>query len=305
MKVTILGGGGFIGTHLSRKLVETGFDVRVFGRRFLSSSHLRGAEIYEGDFNDQTVLATAIQGAEVVIHLIHATFPTVANVEMVADLERSVIGSVRLLSSAKDQGVRRVLFISSGGTVYGPTTKALIDEDHPTNPISAYGINKLTIEKYVSLHETLFGLEGFNLRIANPYGPLQTGRRQQGLIPTVFSRIAAGKPITIFGDGSETRDYVFIEDVADAIARIATYDGPERCFNIGSAQPGKSILEVVSAVEAVTGIEAKLEFGPPRAFDVRSNVLDCTRLMRETGWLPKTPFEAGVARTVQWLESFA
>lgn len=305
MRVTVLGGGGFIGTHLSRTLVEAGFDVRVFGRHFLSRSHLRGAEIYEGDFNDQTVLATAIQGAEVIIHLIHATFPTVANVEMVADLERSVIGSVRLLSSAKDQGVRRVLFISSGGTVYGPTSKTLIDEDHPTNPISAYGINKLTIEKYVSLHETMFGLEGFNLRIANPYGPLQTGRRQQGLVPTVFSRISAGKPITIFGDGSQTRDYVFIEDVADAIARIVTYDGPQRCFNIGSAQPGKTILEVVGAIEAVSGMQAKLEFVPQRAFDVRSNVLDCTRLVRETGWRPKTPFDVGVARTVQWLESLA
>lgn len=305
MKVIVLGGGGFIGSHLSQKLINAGFEVRVFGRHFLSRPHLQGAEIYEGDFNDQAVLATAIEGMEVVIHLIHATFPTVANVEMVADLERSVIGSVRLLKSSKDQGVRRVLFISSGGTVYGPTRKALIDEDHPTNPISAYGINKLTIEKYVSLHETMFGLEGFNLRIANPYGPLQTGRRQQGLIPTVFSRISAGKPITIFGDGSETRDYVYIEDVAEAIARIIAYDGHQRCFNIGSAQSGKTILDVVNAIETITGLQAKLEFGPTRSFDVRSNVLDCTRLMRETGWLPKTGFDDGVAQTVRWLEALA
>ncbi len=305
MRTAILGAGGFIGTHLTRRLVADGYAVRAFGRHFLSRPHLDGAEIFEGDFNDQTVLSTAIEGAEIVIHLIHATFPTVANIEMIADLERSVAGSVRMLNAAKAQGVRRVLFLSSGGTVYGPTVRCPISEEHPTNPISAYGINKLAIEKYVALHETMFGLEGFVMRLANPYGPLQTGSRQQGLIPTVFSRMAAGQPITIFGDGSETRDYVFIDDVADAVARLVTYEGAQRCFNIGSGGAGKSIRDVVTAIEAATGLPAKIEFRPRRAFDVQSNVLDCGRLMRETGWSPQTPFDQGVARTVEWLKDRA
>ena len=305
MRTAILGAGGFIGTHLTRRLVADGYAVRAFGRHFLSRPHLHGAEIFEGDFNDQTVLSTAIEGAEIVIHLIHATFPTVANIEMIADLERSVAGSVRMLNAAKAQGVRRVLFLSSGGTVYGPTVRCPISEEHPTNPISAYGINKLAIEKYVALHETMFGLEGFVMRLANPYGPLQTGSRQQGLIPTVFSRMAAGQPITIFGDGSETRDYVFIDDVADAVARLVTYEGAQRCFNIGSGGAGKSIRDVVTAIEAATGLPAKIEFRPRRAFDVQSNVLDCGRLMRETGWSPQTPFDQGVARTVEWLKDRA
>lgn len=167
---------------------------------------------------------------EVVIHLIHATFPTVANVEMVADLERSVIGSVRLLKSSKDHGVRRVLFISSGGTVYGPTTKALIDEDHPTDPISAYGINKLTIEVCLTPRNHVWPRR-LQSSDRQPYGHVTDRKDASKASYRRFSlAFLRESNRSIFGDGSETRDYVYIEDVAEAIARIIAYDGPQRCF---------------------------------------------------------------------------
>lgn len=160
MRAVVLGGGGFIGTNVCRKLVSQGYEVRAFGRHFVDSRALVGAEIIQGDFNDETVVATALQGADVIIHSIHATFPPAANVEMAADVTRSVVGTIRLLEAARASGVRKIIFFSSGGTVYGTPLSSPINESHPTNPIGAYGVNKLMIEKYVSIFEHLYGIAG-------------------------------------------------------------------------------------------------------------------------------------------------
>ncbi|MCM2505946.1 NAD-dependent epimerase/dehydratase family protein [Aureimonas altamirensis] len=305
MTVTVLGGGGFIGTHVSHGLVKSGFDVRVFGRHFLDRSLLAGAELFEGDFNDETVLATALQDTDIIIHLIHATFPTVANVEMIADIERSVMGSVRMLEAARANGVKRIIFFSSGGTVYGPTAQTPISETAATNPIGAYGINKLAIEKYVALFERLHGIEGFVLRLANPFGPLQTGRRQQGLIPNVYSKIKNYRKVPIYGDGSNIRDYIYIDDVVSSVHRIIEYNGYERCFNVGSATRGKTIIDVVKSIENSCGVRADLEFLPSRSFDVPENVLCCQRLIDQTNWRPTVAFDTGIERTIRWLENHA
>ncbi|WP_407179662.1 NAD-dependent epimerase/dehydratase family protein [Bradyrhizobium sp. STM 3562] len=302
MKVVVLGGGGFIGTHLCRQLVKAGFEVSAFGRSFLNLRALKGVNVITGDFSDETILATAIHGAEIVYHLIHATLPNIANIEMVADIQKSVVGTVRMLEAAVSNGVSRVVFVSSGGTIYGPTNNVPITEDHPTNPIGAYGINKLAIEKYVQLFERLHGLRGFSVRLANPFGPLQTGIRHQGLIPTVVRQMIRDKPVTIFGDGSNVRDYVYIDDAISALISLGNYQGQLRNFNVGGSDGGKSILQIVSAIESALGQKAKLEFAPARTFDVPMSILCCERIKRETGWKPVVPFVTALRETIDWLK---
>jgi UDP-glucose 4-epimerase len=298
----VLGAGGFRGPYLCRRLIASGARVRAFGRQFLFPRELEGADLFQGDFSDPLALAAAIEGHEIVFHLVHATTPQSANRDMIGDVQRSVVSSLALLDISRTLGVKRIVFVSSGGVIYGPGTLIPTPEIAPTEPISAYGVSKLAIEKYLALHEHLHGLDYRVLRVANPFGPYQLPRKHQGIIAALISRALNDESIEIWGDGSVVRDYIFVTDVIDALDAAASDQSGTRIFNIGTGQ-GRSLREVIVAIERQLGQTLRIEWKPARPVDVPTSVIAVERAREVLGWAPKTSFEEGLKETIAWWRS--
>jgi UDP-glucose 4-epimerase len=296
----VLGGGGFIGTNLCRRLVAAGHRVRAFGRRCLFPDDLPGVEWHQGNFAEPGSVAAGIQGFDIVFHLIHATMPQPANLDMAGDLQNNVVPSIALLDLCRRFAVKRVIFVSSGGTVYGCPQQIPTPETAPTLPICAYGISKLAIEKYLALYEYLHDLDYRVLRIANPFGPFQTTLKDQGVIAALIARGLNGKPIEIWGDGSVVRDFVFVDDVVEALRKAAMdHRGGERIFNIGSGK-GRSLREVIRAIEDRLGTGLRIAWKPGRPIDVPVSVVAIDRAREGLDWVPTTSFESGLEQTIEW-----
>ena len=295
----VLGAGGFLGTNLCRWLVASGARVRAFGRRFLFPRELEGADLFQGDFSDPLALAAAIENHDVVFHLVHATTPQLANQDMVGDVQRSIVSSLVLLDISRRLGVKRIVFVSSGGVVYGPAELIPTPETAPTDPISAYGVSKLAIEKYLALYEHLHGLDYRVLRVANPFGPFQLPHKNQGIVAALISRALNDESIDIWGDGTVVRDYIFVGDVIAALAAAATDQSGTRIFNIGTGQ-GRSLREVIAAIERQLGQTVQIEWKPARPVDVPTSVMAVDRAREVLGWVPKTSFEEGLRETIAW-----
>jgi len=295
----VLGGGGFIGVNLCRRLASAGFRVRAFGRRCLFPEALDKVEWYQGDFSDGAALAAAIESFDTVFHLVHTTTPQSANLDMIGDIEKNVIASLSLLEIARKLGVRRIVYVSSGGTVYGRPQQIPTPEDASTEPITAYGISKLAIEKYFALYEHLHGLDYRVLRVTNPFGPFQIPIKNQGLIAALVSRAIRNEAIEIWGDGSVVRDFIFVDDVVDALVAAANDRSEGRLFNIGSGQ-GRSVSEVISTIELCLDTKLAIDWKPARAVDLPVSIIAVDRAKDILGWVPKTSFEAGLEKTIEW-----
>jgi UDP-glucose 4-epimerase len=186
--------------------------------------------------------------------------------------------------------VKKIIFLSSGGTVYGKANFLPITESHLTNPCCSYGIHKLTIEKYLALFFQLYGLDYTILRASNPYGPHQNIGRNQGLIATTINRIQNGLPLEVWGDGSVIRDYLHVQDLVSAGIRVLNYEGPHKIFNISSGK-GRSINEVIQIISKQMGKKAKIIHLAERGFDVESNILSNELAKNELGWMPLMSIE--------------
>jgi UDP-glucose 4-epimerase len=296
----VLGGGGFIGTNLCRRLAASGHRVRAFGRLCRFPAQLEGIEWYQGDFADADSVAAAIETFDIVFHLVHGSMPQAANLAMAADVQRNIIPSITLLDLCGKLGVKRVIFSSSGGTVYGAARQIPTPESAPTDPICAYGISKLAIEKYLRLYGHLHALDFRVLRIANPFGPFQIPWKGQGFVAAAISRGLGGQPIEIWGDGSVVRDFVYIDDVIDAFEATMSTNADDRVFNIGSGN-GRSLREVVAAIEALLSRKLSIKWAPARPIDIPVSVVAIDRAKSMLGWQPKTSFETGLRRTVEWI----
>jgi UDP-glucose 4-epimerase len=295
----VLGGGGFIGTHLCLRLADRAGRLRVFGHQSTPPPALEGLEWFSGDIADERALSAALKGFDTVFHLVNATTPATANRDKIGDVRANVLSTLSLLEACLAQGVRRVVFASSGGTVYGPTAVIPTDEDAACWPITAYGVSKLAIERYLHLYEYLHGLQYRVLRISNPFGPYQRVAGQQGVIAAFIQRILAGRPIEVWGDGTVRRDFLYVADVAEAFERAALHEGPERIFNVGSGV-SRSLNEVIAALADVTGVPIMVSRYAGRAVDVPVSALDVSRAEQSLGWRPTTSFMDGLARTVNW-----
>jgi UDP-glucose 4-epimerase len=192
-----------------------------------------------------------------------------------------------------------LIFISSGGAVYGEPKQIPISENHFTNPISHYGVGKLSIEKFLYVYGREVGLDYLILRLSNPYGPHQETKRGQGLIPKIIRSALSDKPLEVWGDGSSIRDFIYVEDAVDAICRALSYQGERRILNIGSGQ-GHSIIDLISEVESQLNLRIAVEFSPSRSLDVPINVLDVSVALSELEWSAKTGLREGLRKTIEW-----
>ncbi len=311
MRCLVLGGGGFLGTHLVESLAAAGHAVLSFDRSAaavhspLTSLHANPPgtiETFSGDFLSKDDLTRALEGVEVCYHLVSTTIASTSNADPMFDVGTNVMGTLRMLDFAVAAGIKRIVFASSGGTVYGIPRSVPITEDHPTQPISSYGITKLTIEKYLHLYHVLHGLDYVALRLANPYGERQRLVAQQGAVAVFLGRVMRGEEIEIWGDGEAVRDFVYVGDVVDALVAAAEpLRTEERVLNIGSGC-GYSLNQILDAIETVTGRPARRRYAPGRVFDVPVNVLDIAAAGRSLGWAPRVRLETGLRRFADWIE---
>jgi UDP-glucose 4-epimerase len=296
----VLGAGGFIGSHLCLALAQAGAHVHGFGHR-PTLPGTPAMRYTQAEFTDLPALTQAVQGAEIVFHLLGGINLDASARDPIADLMVNTVASVRLFERCRQAGVRKIIYVSSGGTVYGVPKSLPIREADATDPISAYGINKLMVEKYLQLAAHQGGAQGLSLRVANPFGEFQSPYRRQGLIAALIATIQAGRPVEIWGDGRVVRDYLYAGDVAAALLAAADYDGPAQVLNIGSGV-GRSVLEVLESVCEVLGQRpVEVIHQPARAADVPVNVLDIEAAQRALGWAPQTGWLDGLRRSAAWL----
>ncbi len=303
VRCLVLGAGGFLGHALCAALQEHGAVIHAYGRSLAASPPGGGASWTEATFEDGPALAAALRGQEVVFHLLGSSLPESSNHDPAADVVAQVVPSILLLERCRDAGVRKVVFASSGGTVYGIPAVVPTPEGAGTAPITAYGINKLMIERYLELFRHLHGLDYHVLRIANPYGPGQSPFKKQGVVAAMLHRALSGFALELWGTGEVTRDFIHVDDVSSAFMAAARYDGPYRTMNVGSGQ-GRSLNQLVADVRGVLGrpaLEVVRKGG--RAADVPVSVLD-TRLIRgETEWRPGVEWLDGLAGTAGWMQA--
>jgi UDP-glucose 4-epimerase len=304
--VTVLGGGGFLGSAIVDELLAEGHRVRVLERPHNRPHRAFGpdeaVEWLPGDCRETADLRTALQDASAVVHLAWSTRPKSSNDQPIFDVESNVVASLQLLEEMRTQGIRKLLFASSGGTVYGPPIHTPIEEDHPHQPTTSYGITKLTVEKYLLLAKQLHGLRPVILRMANPYGERQRVEGAQGVVAAFLKCALAGEPIEIWGDGTVIRDFLHVADVSKACGAALRYEGEESVFNIGSGS-GTSLNALVQLLSELLGRELEVIHRPGRSFDVKSNVLCCQRARRALNWEPSIGMAEGLRRTLDWLRA--
>jgi len=305
MKCLVLGGGGFLGSHLSDVLLKNGYAVRIFDRRNLERYRTFAAEEniewVEGDFINQEELSAAVVGCDIVYHLISTTLPKSSNDNPIYDVETNVVGTLHLLEAARREKIKKIIFISSGGTVYGVPESVPIREDHPANPICSYGITKLAIEKYLYMYHVLHGLDYCVLRLANPFGERQRATAAQGAVAVFLDKALKGETIEIWGDGSVVRDYIYVHDAVEAMVKTIDYTGNQRLFNIGSGK-GQSINEILDVIESLLGRSVERKYTTGRLLDVPSNILNIEQAGRCLQWLPASGFRQGLKQTLAWMK---
>lgn len=306
-KILITGGAGFIGSHVADGYLAMGHDVVVVDD--LSTGHRHNlderARLIQADLTDAAELGRilASERPQIVNH--HAAQKSVrVSVEDPAEDARiNVIGSLRLLELCRRQGVGRVIFVSTGGAIYGEAEQVPTPEEYPAWPVSPYGIAKLSVEHYLFYYGEQFNLPYVVLRYANVYGPRQDPHGEAGVVSIFVERLLAGRDCTIYGDGGQTRDYVYVGDVVQAnISALA--DSVRGTYNIGTATE-ISVNELYRQLQAVMSVERAAQYAPPRTGEQRRSAVDIRKAMREMNWRPQVSLQDGLVRTVEYFRSRA
>jgi UDP-glucose 4-epimerase len=303
-KIVVTGGAGFIGSHVVDAYVAAGHEVIVVdnlrtGKR--ENVH-RGARLVEMDLLDPALADLfRAEKPEVVNH--HAANPSVSLSvrEPLFDARQNILATLNVLEAAHQAGVAQVIYISSGGAMYGNPEYLPADEDHPSNPVSPYALSKHTGERYARIYGLERGQQWISLRYANVYGPRQDPLGEAGVIAIFCQNLLDGKAPEIHWDGQQTRDFVYVGDCARANL-LALEASENRAYNVGTGV-GTSINELFSTLLEVTGQDVTPRRGPRRPGDARDSYLDCTRIEHDLGWVPEVGLREGLAQTWDWFRS--
>ncbi len=295
-KRIVLIGAGFIGKHLVRSLLLTSHSLRILDRNACPAEFAGRLEWVQGNFHDRAMLDQILAGADLVYHLVSSTVPGDLHVDVARELHENVVGSLGAVEACIAHGVRRLVFASSA-SVYGVQERFPITENAPTWPISAHGIHKLAVEKFLWLAHLEHGLDVRIIRLANPYGPGQSITGRQGFVAIAIGCLLRGEALTLRDGGRMVRDFIYIEDAAEALANAGIRDGLPSVLNIGAGE-GHSLLEVVSLIEHFTGCTLKVAEAPPRQVDIPVSVLDVALAKQVLGFAPRTTLRTGIERTL-------
>lgn len=297
-RVLVVGGNGFIGRHVARALLAAGAEVAIMDMAPGPEEFSRLDQVI-GSIADATLFASAVSGCDAVVFLANSSLPGSANTDLAAEVQSHVQISVKAAEICQGLGVKRFVFASSGGTVYGYSSDRPLSEDMPTHPRNAYGVSKLAIEHYLRIIGTRGAMETVSLRVSNPYGEGQRALRNQGFIAAAMQHALTGRTLPIWGDGSVERDFLHVSDVARAFVAAVAAEAPPDVVNIGSGQ-AVSLLQALERIEAVLGTKVPVAFEAGRSIDVARNVLDIGRAAKVLGWQPAVTMDDGLRRTAAW-----
>lgn len=296
MKYLLLGGSGFIGSRLAEKLSDQHQIVVVGHQAGLSFGN--NIEYQQLDFTKCQDFTKYIQDIDVVVHMVSTIIPSDDIKNMNTEISDNVIPTITLLKNVSNLK-KKLVFISSGGSIYGENNEKN-NEDSPLNPICNYGIIKLIIEKYIEMFGRYYGLDYKIIRPSNPYNEDIQHNKKQGLVPVVIDSIIKDKEINLYGGAETVRDYIHIDDLISGIRAILDYNGAERIFNIGTGK-GYTTEELIKIIEEQIGKRAKINQLPARKCDVKKNILDISRIKKETNWQPTISLEEGIRRALDSL----
>ena len=305
MRVLVTGGAGFIGSHTVDALVERGEEVAVLdnlatGKRAQVNA---AALFHEVDVCDGTRVGRVMAEfqPQVLFHLAAQMDVRRSVAAPVFDAQVNLLGLLELLEAGRQNGLERVIFASSGGAVYGEQEAFPCSEDHPLRPVSPYGVAKLASEKYLDFYAVEYGIKPLALRYANVYGPRQDPHGEAGVVAIFCQRLTEGRPLAIFGDGTQTRDYVFVADIVRANLAALDAPGASGAVNIGSAME-TSVNELAARLAAVAGASLQVEYAPARRGEQRRSSVAARRAAEALGWRPRVGLEAGLRATLEHIQ---
>lgn len=300
-RVLVVGAGGFIGQHVMAALEAA--DAKPMGFDIAGPAHHQAHLPWvTGNVTDVPLLETAASGCYGVVFLANSSLPGTSNVALADEVAAHVQTSIKAAEICCAQGVKRFVFASSGGTVYGHSSPDPIPETALTQPRNAYGVSKLAIEHYLRLVQSMRDMETVSLRISNPYGEGQRANRNQGFVAAAMQHLKDGSTMPIWGDGSVERDFIHVSDAASAFVSALMHDAPPNVVNIGAGE-ARSLLEILKDIERVSGVAVKVAFEPGRTIDVKRNILDISRARSDLDWAPQIRLRDGLKRTYDWWDA--
>lgn len=302
MKSLIIGGNGFIGSHLVDKCLQEGDELSVldlYPERYREP--IKRVKYFRASILDIKQVKEALKGVDVVYYLANTSLPNDGGNALIRDIQKDLIPFISFLDEMCDAGSPKLVYYSSGGAVYGNIEANPVSEDHSTNPISPYGILKLAMEKYISFYTNTRGLPSLILRPSNPYGIRQGHVSMQGVITTFLYKVLTGEKLSVWGDGTNTKDYLMVEDLATITYNLVQ----NKCvgiYNVGSGN-GTSVLDILDVIKKVTGKDFSVEFISQKQTDVQNIILDNAKMLRAQDCIPNLNMSEGIHNIWMWMQT--
>jgi len=303
----LLGGAGFIGKNLCLHLATKGNQVIVFDRpdaNYSGIDNISEVRIVKGLFDETSTFDDIFRNntIDIVIHLISAIVPGDDLTSVITEVDNNLISTMKFMECMNRNGVKKMLYFSSGGTVYGNNGNEINCEDHTLVPINSYGWMKVVVEKYIQYYSYQNNFKYIVLRPSNPYGRFQNIYGKQGLVAVAIGKIMKSEPVEVWGDGSVVRDYIYIEDLCDAVYRLISSGRWNDIYNIGSGK-AYSINQILKVIRDVSGIDFAIEYKDKRSVDIKKNLLCIDKLIKDTGKTEFIKAEEGILHTWEWINS--